>query len=743
MSRSISSCLLLMALAAACASPAQGQNPLDREEAPPTKFPPRTPQELDRLEARKQFALGLLCERDQDLLEAVKCFEKAATLDPGAAPVRKALIPLYFALDRPADALAACRKTVDLDPGDYESWYVYSQQLKTQGNLQEALTALSRARACPSLKDNLEAYVQIAGDLGRMYEETQEYSRAVAVLDDLVTFLDQEKPETRPAEIHEQIGQICAKAGRHDRAIQAFQKAQELLQDQDPLAVRRLDYLLAKEYRAQGKPAEALRKLDAYLLTQPSTTEPYELQVRLLKQLGREQEIVKALQTAAERDPNNIALKLFLAQQYKRARQAGAAEHLYLQLAREAPTQDVYRGLFVLYKEAKRMGDALELLDRTIAAGVEKDNQPGDPGARTRARAMIAALQNQKDLAEALLPAARDRLRGLQALQHETRQFLAVVATQAGKLDVAEDFYRTCLKESVTPQNEAALYHGLLQVLWAGDKYQAVVELCRQGLTGGLKNTNRLLFHSNLARALVRLDKPDEALAEADQAVQLSDEQDRLGFRLLRVTILELAERLDKAEAECLALLKETSKPEEVRQVRYTLAGVYSAARQYGKSEEQLRWILQEFPDDAPANNDLGYQLADQNQNLEEAEKLIRKAIELDQEQKKDSKRVGMDDDKPNAAYIDSLGWVLFRRGRLKEARREMERAVALPEGASDPVVWDHLGDVYFRLGESGRARTSWQKARSLYETEKRRRLDDQYKELKHKLQLLEPETHP
>jgi tetratricopeptide (TPR) repeat protein len=247
-----------------------------------------------------------------------------------------------------------------------------------------------------------------------------------------------------------------------------------------------------------------------------------------------------------------------------------------------------------------------------------------------------------------------------------------------------------------------------------------------------------LLFHSNLSRALVILGKTDEALAEADQAVQLSDEENRFHFGLLRAEIFRMSEKFERAEAVCFTLLKEAVKLEDVREIRYALSNIYSAANQVAKAEEQLRLVLQMDPDNATAHNDLGYIMADHNQNLEEAEKLIRRALDLDAEKRPANKIVSADDDQPNAAYIDSLGWVLFRRGRFEEARRELEKAVALPEGEADPVVWDHLGDVCFRLGDTAKTRTVWQKAVKLYEMEKRRKLDKQYKEVKHKLQLLE-----
>jgi Flp pilus assembly protein TadD len=213
-----------------------------------------------------------------------------------------------------------------------------------------------------------------------------------------------------------------------------------------------------------------------------------------------------------------------------------------------------------------------------------------------------------------------------------------------------------------------------------------------------------------------------------------------LRLRLRRVSLLALAEKYDKAEAECLALLKETTQPGDVRDIRHQLSGVYSAAKQHDRSEEQLRLILEADPNDDSANNDLGYVLADRGRNLEEAERLIRKAIQLEREQRK-TRKVGPDDDRDHAAYIDSLGWVLFRRGRVDEARQELERATALPDG-DDPVIWDHLGDVYLKLGQPDRAAAAWHKAAQLYDGDRRRKQDDQYKDLKRKLKLLKANAH-
>src|ERR1700722_20067869 len=88
---------------------------------PPRPFQalnPPTKKEVNHRESLKQYALGLLCLREERLADALDALEKAARLDPEAAAVQKALIPLYASLNRGNEALAACRKVLEINPGD-------------------------------------------------------------------------------------------------------------------------------------------------------------------------------------------------------------------------------------------------------------------------------------------------------------------------------------------------------------------------------------------------------------------------------------------------------------------------------------------------------------------------------------------------------------------------------------------------------------------------------------------------
>src|SRR5262249_38148502 len=123
---------------------------------------------------------------------------------------------------------------------------------------------------------------------------------------------------------------------------------------------------------------------------------------------------------------------------------------------------------------------------------------------------------------------------------------------------------------------------------------------------------------------------------------------------------------------------------------------------------------------------------------LDEAEKLIRRALELDK-QLRGALTAKSDAADENAAYVDSLGWVLFRKGKLDEARQELERAAKLPDGEEDRVVWDHLGDVYFRQKRPAKAAEAWRKALALFDQGARRKAGDRYKEIQGKIRQTKP----
>lgn len=742
---------LVLAALTLHAGPVQAQPP-DGFERPAVLVPtPRTPEQARRREALLHYAAALQQQRRDQLVEATRSFEAAARLDPGAIAPHRALVPLYLVLCRFDDALAECRTVLDLDPTDHETWVLYGQQLRSQGKVAEARAAFLEARACPGIHDHPDIRAQLLFDLGVLYEQAQEIDPALASFAEVVKIL--EKPDSlgigpynpeqlrdQAANTYERMIKLCIQARQYERALELYREAG----GKYPELGRRLHHSLARVAAAQGHPEEALAHLEEYLKTQPAGTEAYELKITLLNDLGRSGEILGALKAHAERDPHNLALQLLLGRQLHMGGHANEAEQLYLVLAKSRPLPEIYRGLLALYRDQGRMGEVLNLLNESVMESTPRDNQPDEGDAAARARAVLTVLREDANLVRALLPVARAGIMADVRLERRTLFFLAVLAARTRQLDDAERLFRSCLARRPLPENlESSIYDGLLQVLWQGRKFDAIVDLCRQGLQRS-RATNRVLFHANQAQALARLGRFDEAVEEVGQAVTFASADAALSVRLTRVGVLGMAGRYDEAAAECRSMLQDFPSPGAVRDIRYRLSHVYTLQRDFPKAEEQLRLILDSDPHDAGASNDLGYLWADQGKNLEEAERLIRKALELDrQNKKKPGDEVGVDDDRENAAYLDSLGWVLFRQGQLEPARRHLEQAAGMPEGEEDPVVWDHLGDVFFKLGEDERARTAWRKAKALYEVEKRRKRDEHYEEVLHKLRTLDARGGP
>jgi tetratricopeptide (TPR) repeat protein len=114
-------------------------------------------------------------------------------------------------------------------------------------------------------------------------------------------------------------------------------------------------------------------------------------------------------------------------------------------------------------------------------------------------------------------------------------------------------------------------------------------------------------------------------------------------------------------------------------------------SKKYDASEAQFRKVLELDPQNAETLNYLGYMLADRGLRLDEAQEMIKKAL---------------DQYPDNGAFLDSLAWVYYHQGKFDEAEGLLLRAL---QHMQDPTVHDHLGDVYLKLGKTKEAITQWQ----------------------------------
>src|SRR5262249_45143858 len=420
-SRSLATQFVLAALVLVGSSALARSQPGEDKPKPHVPLKPATKQDLDHAEALKLYARAVAAEQDSRLLEAIKTYEAAARLDPDAAAPHKALVPLYFAVDRTDDAFAACRRVLELDPADFDTAYLYARQLRGQGRTKDALAAFEKASRCPALKDRPDVHAQIAFDLGVLQEEAGNFTAAEKALRQVVELLDnpaislehgpfdRDEIVTQCADTWERLGRVRLRANKPAEAIKAFEQAGT----KDPKRAPRLAFNMAEVYADLNKPEEALAQVNEYLKLRPSGTEAYELQIKLLKKLNREKDVLPSVEAALRGDRNNLSLQLLLARELRNARRTDAAEELYQTLARERPTPEVFKGLLDLYKDDPREGGkrALTLLNSTVAAASGKDDMaPGDAAEAAKARAILAALREDAGLVKAMLRAAHNAL---------------------------------------------------------------------------------------------------------------------------------------------------------------------------------------------------------------------------------------------------------------------------------------------------------------------------------------------
>ncbi len=247
----------------------------------------------------------------------------------------------------------------------------------------------------------------------------------------------------------------------------------------------------------------------------------------------------------------------------------------------------------------------------------------------------------------------------------------AELLREQGQFDLAiKDYARVAEDDPLFLDAE----FGRADTLAEADKTDASIEVLR-GLARS--NSDIQAVHTSLADALRGQDRYEDALQSYDRAVALITQENPSHWFVFYARAVTL-ERLDI----------------------------------WDRAETDFRHALDLSPGQPLVLNYLGYSLVEKNIKLDEAEEMIKQAVNA----------------RPDDGFItDSLGWLLFRVGKFAEAIEPMERAVALVP--NDPIINDHLGDVYWAVGRNREAQFQWKRSLSFEPEEKeadriRRKLD-------------------
>jgi tetratricopeptide (TPR) repeat protein len=129
-------------------------------------------------------------------------------------------------------------------------------------------------------------------------------------------------------------------------------------------------------------------------------------------------------------------------------------------------------------------------------------------------------------------------------------------------------------------------------------------------------------------------------------------------------------------------------------QLQFFLGTIQDRLGDKSQVVEHMKKVIEMDPNHVQGLNYLAFTYAESNKNLEDAEKLARRALEIE----------------PNDGYIqDTLGWILFKKGKFAESIKVLESA--LKNQPNEAIIAEHLGDAYTKHQLVEKARQMYQRA--------------------------------
>jgi tetratricopeptide (TPR) repeat protein len=264
----------------------------------------------------------------------------------------------------------------------------------------------------------------------------------------------------------------------------------------------------------------------------------------------------------------------------------------------------------------------------------------------------------------------------------DARMGLAMVLLESGREDKAKAELRRMVSDEKW-QSQASFYLGIIEAR-QGRPREAVAWFDRVE-----SGPNEFDAKVNAITALMGLGRWEEARE------RLNDLRTRYPQEALKLYLLEadlLVKRREYQAAFDLLTSALGDMPDQP-ELLYTRALVAEHLKRPELLESDLRAVLAKHPNDVNALNALGFTLTNRGERLDEAESLLRQALQ----QKPD-----------DPAIMDSWGWLMYRKGRLPEALDYLQRAY---KRVPDPEIAAHLGEVLWEMGRRAEARRVWGEA--------------------------------
>ena len=494
--------------------------------------------------------------------------------------------------------------------------------------------------------------------------------------------------------------------GEMERALDAYRKVLNVDPGQSELASRVAGLLIQQDDFPQ-----AIDVLKDAIKANPNNADPYQqLAFIYTRYLKRTDQAIDYANRAIALNPGDVeGYQRLVEIELAAGQERSAVEALDRALKVHSSNPNFWIRLGKLYvailfkSDSQPKADELKKINEVFKRAAEHAGD--DPGVLKEVADYYAASQQLKEAIPLYL-----RVLELQPDDANAREKLATGFVLTNQRDKAVEMLEQIIKEH--PEKYQP-YDLLAQVLdeeaRSLQRANRTEEAKAKFAKVAVNYEQSLLINPNHAGTYVRLaELLLGPLRDAARAVKLLDDaRRRFPGAPEIVYYLAIAQREAKQSQQAVATFEEALHEAQLEEdddfVNAKFYFNYGAAAEqaglYDKATDLLRKSIALDPENsAEACNYLGYMWADHNMNLDEAETMIRRALESEPN---------------NTSYLDSLGWVEFRKGQFDRALDNLLRAAKTAE-REDPVVFEHIGDTYLKLNRTREALEAWQKALAL-----------------------------
>lgn len=596
------------------------------------------------LKASVMMAKG--ASRDEILAE----LNQAISLDPSRIDSYVSLARFYIKQDMIAEAEATFRRAIGVNGNSSVAHGEFGQFLAQLKRMPEAEAELRRAvEVDPNNRAPRLILASFYLNLGQMDRAEQEYLALAALAPD--------RPEGRAL-----LADFYASTGHLDRAQQVYQDLLAALPD-----YARGRYRIGEIMLQRHDLAGAQAQVDAALKQNQYDTQAVLLRARISLERGQNKDAIKDLEEVLKQEPSSRSALYYMADAKARSGQLDQARGFAGDLEKFYP--DYVNGRLLGAQISFAANDPQNALriGNELVEQLTKNGGGADVTAQSLNEYQVKALtiRGLAHLQLNELELARQDLTNAQTIAPNSPSSytnLARVARREKKLDEAQSLYDRALAFDAA---DFDALNGLVSIATARKQLDQVLPRLDHA-AGAAAGNNFVASQIHYLKAQVFSTQKNTGAAEAEYQTSLSLNSENLASYLGYAALLAGANRLDQAVAQYRAALDRNPEDPNV----YTLLGILEDGRgNYDAAMNNYSKAL-EFDKNSPiASNNLAWIYAEFDKgNLDEALRLAQTAV-------------SQHPDEPG--YLDTLGWVYYKKGLFPSAAEQLQKAADLDQAAA------------------------------------------------------------